>query len=90
LDPTVTFRFDDNPEKDRAGLTHRHAATVAAIASALASADDIDGSRLQVAVTGGVVLLEGTVRSQREIDRAMEIATAIAGGMVRNRIWRED
>jgi osmotically-inducible protein OsmY len=85
----MLFRFDD-PEKDRTGFTHRHAATVAAIKSALASAEDIDGSRLSVAVTGGVILMEGTARNQREIDRAIGIATAIAGGMVRNRIWRED
>jgi len=67
---------------------HRHAATIAAIQTALASADDIDASAITASMADGMVVLEGAAPTERDIDRAMEIAALIAGGLVRNRIWR--
>lgn len=67
---------------------HRHAATIAAIESALALAEDVDASAITVSMAEGLVMLGGTAPSKDDIERAMNIATAIAGGLVRNRIWR--
>jgi osmotically-inducible protein OsmY len=67
---------------------HRHAATIAAIESALASAADVDATAITVSMADGLVMLDGAAPSEGDIDRAMNIATLIAGGVVRNRIWR--
>lgn len=74
----------------RSDADHRHAATIAAIECALASADDIDASTITAMMRDGMVVLEGAAPTARDIERAMEIATLIAGGLVRNRIWRRE
>lgn len=61
-----------------------------AIVHALACAEDIDATGITVTIVdGGVVILEGMAPSERDIERAMEVAIAIAGDVVHNRMWRE-
>ena len=83
----MQFKSESGPPGDRSDAAHRHAATVAAVETALAYADGLDGAAIQVSVDDGVVVLEGVAQSHEEIGRAMEIAVAVVGGFVRNRIW---
>lgn len=66
----------------------RYAGLRSSVASALAYADDIDSSDIEVTVTDGMLVLEGSVPDQDHMDKAMALALSIAGTGVLNRMWR--
>jgi osmotically-inducible protein OsmY len=72
----------------RGDFDHRHAGTTSAIFNALAAAVDIDSAGITVIMVDETVVLEGVAPSRRDIERAIEVAEAIVGGIVRNRIWQ--
>ena len=49
------------------------------VADALAISDGLDATELTVVAEGGDILLGGYISSRAEIDRAVEIALAVAG-----------
>jgi osmotically-inducible protein OsmY len=81
--------FSGDSGFEQGSFGHRHAALKSAIASALAYAEDIDASDITVTIVETTIVLEGSVPSQNDMDRAMELAVAIAGAQVHNRLWRQ-
>ncbi len=67
----------------------RHAALRSSIATALACTADLDATDIVVTIIDGTVLLEGTAASDGDMERALAVATAIAGPGVLNRMWRK-
>lgn len=86
----MVFRppFSGTSDFEQGNFGHRNAALKSAVASALAYAEDIDSSGITVTIVEAAVVLEGSVPSQNDMDRAIEVAIAIAGVPVHNRLWR--
>lgn len=80
--------FSDGPEPGYDNFGHRYAGLRSVIVMALANADDIDARDIEVSVVGGTVILEGSVPTPRDMERAMEVTIAVAGVEVHNRLWR--
>jgi osmotically-inducible protein OsmY len=67
---------------------HRYAGLRAVVVTALYNAEDIDASDVEVMVVDGAVVLEGSVPSVEDMDRAIAVAIAVGGVEVINRLWR--
>lgn len=86
----MTFKlpFTGMPQPGDETFGHRHAGLRSIIAAALYNAEDLDSTDIEVTVIDGAVILEGSVPSLDEMDRAMAIANAVGGVLVLNRLWR--
>ncbi len=86
----MVFRFQTTEGHGGAcGQGHSLASTRASVESALSAAYDVDSSEIVVSVLGPYVVLEGFVRQNGHVERAVEIAEDVVGkGYVRSRMLR--
>jgi osmotically-inducible protein OsmY len=86
----VVFKlpFFGRPGSEYEDFSPRFSGLRSAVASALAFAEDLDATCIEVTIAEGMLVLEGSVPDQVHMDKAMDIALSIAGTGVLNRMWR--
>ncbi|MBW9112101.1 hypothetical protein JNB88_00365 [Rhizobium cauense] len=86
----MVLRFQTTEDHGGAcGQGHSLASTRAAVESALRVASDVDTGEIVVSILGQYVILEGFIRQDGHVERAIEIAEDVVGkGYVRSRMLR--
>ncbi|MEZ2131479.1 MULTISPECIES: hypothetical protein [unclassified Sinorhizobium] len=85
----MIFRFQSSEGREDCGRGRNSLAVKVSVETALASAYDIDTSEMRISTLGPYVILEGFVRQEADLCRAIEIAEDVVGkGYVRSRVLR--